>query len=153
MRRAALAIVATVAGLVLLLGFKTRAPAALTTPAAGAAQAPAPATTSAPPATPAPSRSASASTRTVTGDTYDTMYGPVQVRITLSGTRLVDVTPVQLPNSTGRDIEIDDYAVPQLRQEALQAQSANIDMISGASYTSDGYIRSLQSALDRARTS
>jgi uncharacterized protein with FMN-binding domain len=151
MRRAIAAIVTTAAGLVLLLSFKSHAgssgplaaliqPATTPTPTPSAATTPKTSTTK--PAAPA--------TRTVTGGTYDTRYGPVQVRVTLQGTKLVDVAALQLPQSNRRDIEIDNYAVPQLRQEALDAQSANIDSVSGATYTSAGYIRSLQSALDKA---
>jgi uncharacterized protein with FMN-binding domain len=73
----------------------------------------------------------------------------VQVRVTERGGRIVSVDPVQLPDSRGRDIEIDNFAVPQLIQETLSAQSARIDMVSGATFTSQGYIESLQSALDR----
>lgn len=161
MRRAALAIVSTVAGLVLLLGFKTHGTGA----AGGATVAQAPATTgttssgspsknppsTAPSAAPtgAASPSKPSSTQTVSGQTYDTQYGPVQVRITVTNGRLTDVAALQLPQGNGRDIEIDNYAVPQLRNEALGAQSAHIDMVSGATYTSDGYIKSLQSALDQ----
>lgn len=146
MRRIVFAIAATTAVLVLLLGFKTHGPTIATPPAAiaaGNSSATTPSTTS-------PDGTA-AGTRTVTGPAYDTRYGPVQVRVTVTNGRMTDVTPVQLPQDTARDIETDDYAVPQLRQEALSAQSANIDMISGATFTSDGYIRSLQSALDQAK--
>lgn len=106
-------------------------------------------------ATAAPSRgsgsTSSTGTRTITGDAFDTRYGAVQVRVVLRGTKIVDVVAVQLPDRERRDVEINSYAVPQLRQEALAAQSASIDTVSGASYTSDGYTQSLQSALDRAR--
>jgi uncharacterized protein with FMN-binding domain len=64
--------------------------------------------------------------------------------------KLADVTAVRTPDGNPRDRAIARYAVPQLRQEALAAQSAHIDSVSGASYTSDGYRRSLQSALDSA---
>jgi uncharacterized protein with FMN-binding domain len=74
----------------------------------------------------------------------------VQVTVTVTGGKLTDVSAVQLPQADRRDIEINNFAVPQLRQEALDAQSANIDSISGATFTSDGYIQSLQSALDQA---
>jgi uncharacterized protein with FMN-binding domain len=60
------------------------------------------------------------------------------------------VTALQLPNDRQRDLEIDDFAIPQLTQETLSAQSARIDAVSGAIYTSEGYIQSLQSALDKA---
>jgi uncharacterized protein with FMN-binding domain len=81
----------------------------------------------------------------------DTQYGPVQVQITLVGNRIANVNAIQLPSDRSRSIEISQYAAPILRQEALTAQSAQIDVVSGASYTSQGYADSLQSALDQAR--
>ena len=79
-----------------------------------------------------------------------TRYGPVQVRITIRSQRLVAVTPLVYPSSGGRDREISAFALPQLEREAIAAQSAQIDTVSGATFTSDGYRRSLQSALDAA---
>jgi uncharacterized protein with FMN-binding domain len=87
---------------------------------------------------------------TVNGTSAGTRYGPVQVRITVRGKRLVTVTAVTYPSSGGRDREISSFALPQLQQEAIAAQSAHIDTVSGATFTSDGYRRSLQSALDAA---
>ncbi|MET9889968.1 FMN-binding protein [Streptomyces sp. NPDC006465] len=92
----------------------------------------------------------STGTRTVTGDTVQTRWGPVQVRITLKNGRITEVTAVAYPSENPRDQEINSYAIPQLRREALAAQSAEIDSVSGATYTSDGYKQSLQSALDSA---
>jgi uncharacterized protein with FMN-binding domain len=71
--------------------------------------------------------------------------------VTLSGTRLVDVTALQLPNDRSRSVQISRYAAPILRQETIDAQGAQINTVSGASYTSDAYAQSLQSALDQAR--
>lgn len=87
---------------------------------------------------------------TVNGTSEGTRYGPVQVRVTIRGTRLVTVTAVVYPSSGGRDREISSFALPELEQEAIAAQSARIDTVSGATFTSDGYRRSLQSALDAA---
>ncbi|MFG3603841.1 FMN-binding protein [Micromonospora chersina] len=87
---------------------------------------------------------------TATGSVAQTRWGPVQVRITVSGGKITDVTAVQMPDGNHRDQEINDYAVPLLRQEALAAQSARIDTVSGATVTSDGYRESLQSAIDAA---
>jgi uncharacterized protein with FMN-binding domain len=84
------------------------------------------------------------------GSVQQTRYGPVQVRITVSGGKMTDVTVLQVPNSDRRDQQINGYAVPILRQSALNAQSAKIDSVSGATITSDAYRRSLQSALDKA---
>ena len=87
--------------------------------------------------------------RVVVGKAYDVGYGVVQVKVTLAGTRITDVTPMSLPEG-GRSGDISQYAAPQLRREALSAQSANVDSVSGASYTSAGYAQSLQSALDKS---
>jgi uncharacterized protein with FMN-binding domain len=108
---------------------------------------PAPAST-ATPARSSPSRAPS--TRRVSGDAVDTQYGVVQVRITLRGGRIVSIANLALPFDRNRSQEISSIAGPLLRSEALQAQSARIDVVSGATYTSDGYAQSLQSALDRA---
>ncbi len=96
------------------------------------------------------SSSAGGSATTVTGDTAQTQWGPVQVQITVASGKITDITPVQYPNGNGRDQEINSYALPVLAQEALAAQSANIDHVSGATVTSDGYVQSLQSAIDQA---
>ncbi|MFD2763225.1 FMN-binding protein [Micromonospora eburnea] len=87
---------------------------------------------------------------TATGSVAQTRWGPVQVKITVSGGRITDVRAVQVPDGNRRDREINDYAVPILGQEALAAQSARIDTVSGATVTSDGYRESLQSAIDAA---
>lgn len=79
-----------------------------------------------------------------------TRYGPVQVQLGVSGARIVSATAVEYPNGNGRDRQINSYAIPQLNSEVLAAQSAGIDTISGATFTSAGYLRSLQSAIDAA---
>jgi len=96
------------------------------------------------------SAGSSGSSGTVTGDTAQTQWGPVQVQITVAAGKITDVTAVQYPSGNGRDQEINSYALPVLAQEAVAAQSANIDHVSGATVTSDGYVQSLQSALDKA---
>ncbi len=88
-------------------------------------------------------------TQQVDGDVVSTRFGDVQVRIVESGGKIVDVQPLQLPFDRSRSLEISQYVAPILDSEALQAQSAQIDTISGATYTSYAYQRSLQSALDR----
>ncbi|MFF4016876.1 FMN-binding protein [Streptomyces sp. NPDC001843] len=158
LRRIVLASAATVSGMVLLLSLKPHESPGITVSASS----------------PAPSSSASASpggsggssgssgsngssgssgssstgTKTATGDTVQTRWGPVQVRITVKGGKLTEVTAVTYPTENPRDQEINSYAIPQLRREALAAQSADIDTVSGATYTSEGYRQSLQSALD-----
>ncbi|MFC4145928.1 FMN-binding protein [Micromonospora mangrovi] len=94
--------------------------------------------------------SGSTGSGTATGSVAQTRWGPVQVRITVSGGKITDVVAVQVPDGNHRDQEINDYAVPILRQEALAAQSARIDTVSGATVTSDGYQESLQAAIDAA---
>jgi hypothetical protein len=91
----------------------------------------------------------SSARRTVRGDAIDTRFGPVQVDVVLAGNELVDVVPVAVPDQDPRDRQINEYAVPLLRQEVLDAQSAKIDSVSGASFTSYGYAWSVQSVLDR----
>jgi uncharacterized protein with FMN-binding domain len=163
MRRITLWLVATVAIVVLLFSYHTSTDSA----AVGAdgpagvrsAQPPgvvaAPAPTSAAPSAASPSRSASGATstggvRTVNGSVAQTRWGPVQVQIKLNGTKITDITALIYPSGNGRDAQINAYALPQLRQEVLSAQSANIDAVSGATVTSGGYIQSLQAALDAA---
>jgi uncharacterized protein with FMN-binding domain len=87
---------------------------------------------------------------TATGDVAQTQWGPVQVELTVSAGKVTDVQVVQYPNGNPRDQEINSYALPVLIQETLDAQSADIDMVSGATVTSVGYQQSLQSALDQA---
>lgn len=141
MRRIVITTVSTVAGVVALLGLKPDTPDL--TSSAGA------------PATSSPGGSTSTSTagaapQTITGDAISTRFGPVQVEVTLTDGRITDVQVLQYPNSDRRDAEINGYALPLLVQASLDANSADIDMVSGATYTSNGYVRSLQSALDQA---
>ena len=91
-----------------------------------------------------------ATTTTVNGAPADTQYGPVQVQISIRGGRITRADAIDYPQGSSRDREINSYAIPRLDQETLDAQSANIDTVSGATYTSDGYRQSLQSALDAA---
>jgi uncharacterized protein with FMN-binding domain len=111
-------------------------------PTGGSGSTPPSPTTSATQPSAAPS-----ATGTYLGTPVDVGYGTVQVRVTLTGGRITDVQAVRLP-SGGRSSEIAAYAAPRLRREVLAAQSAHIDTVSGASFTSDGYARSVQSALD-----
>jgi uncharacterized protein with FMN-binding domain len=155
MLRAILAIAGTAAGLILLLSFKTHGTSATTTPpaaisgtsgASGAASAPGSDT----PGTSSPSSSSTATAKAVTGEAADTRYGPVQVKITVKNGKLVAVDAVAYPQNDPRDAQINAYAIPELDKEALAAGSARIDTVSGATYTSEGYVASLQSALDKA---
>jgi uncharacterized protein with FMN-binding domain len=100
------------------------------------------------PTTTAPTTSTQ--TRTLTGDAVDNEYGTVQVQVTLTGNQITGIVALQLPDSHRRSEEISQEAEPVLRQEALQAQNAQIDLVSGATFTSQSYAQSLQSALDQA---
>ncbi|MDX3236938.1 FMN-binding protein [Streptomyces sp. ME03-5709C] len=100
---------------------------------------------------PAPTGGHGAATGTFTGEPVGTPYGTVQVAATLRSGKITAVRVLQAPDENGRDRQIASYALPRLTQEALGAQSARIDAVSGASYTSQGYVQSLQSALDQAR--
>ena len=84
------------------------------------------------------------------GGVAHTEYGDVQVRITVVGSRITDVTALHLTDSSRHSVRISAQAAPVLRTEALDKQSARIDMVSGATYTSDAYRQSLQSAIDAA---
>jgi uncharacterized protein with FMN-binding domain len=98
--------------------------------------------------TPKPSNSATdPQSRTLVGDTVNTRYGPVQVQINVTGTTLDSVDILQAP--TGSNARFTNYAIPILIRETLKVQSANINSVSGASYTSQGYIQSLQSAFSK----
>jgi uncharacterized protein with FMN-binding domain len=98
----------------------------------------------------APNATGRAASGTVTGSVVDTRFGPVQVSITVSGGHVTDIVAIQLPNGDRRSSSISSRAEPVLRSQALQAQSAKIDGVSGATYTSDAYEQSLQAALDSA---
>ena len=181
MRRVALAIAGTVAGLVVLLTFKSHtgtsavsaAPAGTAGPGgtagtssragttngaggtapSGAASGTsgggsAPSGGSASPGT-APGQGDAAGARIITGNVANTIYGPVQIQAAVKAGKIIKVTILQQPSTTAHDLQIGAFAFPQLEAETLSAQSAKIDMVSGATYTSGGYIQSLQSAIDR----
>ena len=172
MRRVILAICATAVGLVLLLSFKSHTQSGPGTSPAAALGSPTPGSTGAagtdasgggagaasaaatPAASAAKSGTAKSGTaKTVTGAAWPTIYGPVQVRVTVTDGKITAVTATEYPAETPRDYQINSFAIPELNSEALAAGSAKIDSVSGATYTSGGYIGSLQSALDKAGTS
>ncbi|WP_369187463.1 FMN-binding protein [Streptomyces sp. R08] len=145
LRRIVLASAVTASGLVMLLALKPH-----TAPSIAVAPAPAASSSSGANSGTGSGGSTTTGTKTVTGETAQTRWGPVQVKITLTNGRITDVSAVQSPSDNPRDQEINSYALPELRREVLAAQSAKIDTVSGATYTSDGYRQSLQSALDSA---
>jgi uncharacterized protein with FMN-binding domain len=177
MKRVVLAALSTIAGLTMLLQFKTRPTAAsASSPTSGGATngtaggaagtttgsnstpstsssvgtGPTSGTAGTSPSTTASTSAAPSGTVTVTGTAAQTRYGPVQVQLTIVNGALTTVDAVQYPQDRPRDVQINSYAIPALDQEALAAKNSNIDMISGATYTSSGYISSLQSALNKA---
>jgi len=91
----------------------------------------------------------SSKARTATGSDVSFRYGDVQVKVTMSGTKLTDVQVVRLNVTDPHSDQIDQSAIPSLQQEAISAGSAKISAVSGASYTSAAYEQSLQSAIDR----
>jgi uncharacterized protein with FMN-binding domain len=165
-KRILLSITGTILGLIALLSFKSHGtamggPNALPSaglPGAGtSSSARQPTSTSGPPtpsgtATPARTKTTSPATRTVTvtGDPIQTQYGVVQVKITLAGSKITNAGFAQLTAYDDTSAQINSQAAPILLQQTLSAQSAQIDGVSGASYTSQGYQQSLQSALDKA---
>jgi uncharacterized protein with FMN-binding domain len=177
-RKAAWASLITVCGLVLLFSFKTpgaaslavangatgdqavvdsggtvaatAAPTAGATADIGTTDSSSSATTEATPAPSTTTTTAGYQDGTYTGSTITTRYGDVEVQVTISGGQITDVTALALPDRDNHSARISSQAEPILREEALTAQSANIDLLSGATYTSDGYERSLQAALDQA---
>jgi len=161
MRRAAAAIAITVIGMWLVLSFKSSptsrvtAVSGATTPSTSVPASPAD-TGGQPPAGPPPPGTGPSTTqpvtgpRTVNGDVVANPYGDVQVAVVLDGSRIVDVKALQLPYDRPQSQYISSQAAPLLHDEVLQAQSARIYVIGGATYTSDAYAQSLQSALDKA---
>ncbi|HEV3035984.1 MAG TPA: FMN-binding protein [Solirubrobacteraceae bacterium] len=91
--------------------------------------------------------SGSSTTKTYTGPVVENPYGPVQVEVAEEGGKIVDVKALQLPTEHALSQEISEHVAPMLRTEALQAQSAEINIVSGATYTSESFASSLQAAL------
>jgi uncharacterized protein with FMN-binding domain len=98
---------------------------------------------------PTASPSATVTTRTATGSAFEFRFGTVQVAVTLQGDDITEVQALQLPDGDRRSLAISQQVEPMLRESALAADSADIDVISGATYTSLAYAYSLQSALDQ----
>jgi uncharacterized protein with FMN-binding domain len=147
MRRAILAVTATVAGLAALLSFKTHTGSQQQI-ATGATE---PAGTTGTTGTAGQSSTAAVPPggRSVTGNVANTAYGPVQVQVVIDkSSKIVKVNILEQPQATEHDLQIGQFAFPKLISETLSSQSARIDSVSGATYTSGGYIKSLQSALD-----
>jgi uncharacterized protein with FMN-binding domain len=131
MRRSPIVLAATVAGTAGVLAFHPHSPA---TPTATASSTP---------------TATGAGSETATGDAIDTQYGPAQVRATVRDGKIVKIEALRLQGNDPRSVQISSSAEPILQQEALTSQSADVDAVSGATFTSASYTQSLQSALDK----
>jgi uncharacterized protein with FMN-binding domain len=153
MRRVILAVTGTIAGLVALLSFKSHAPiapVAVTSGTGGSSSSSSSSTATVPGEFPEGSMAGklTGGETAITGKVGNTVYGPVQVQLIVKSGKIVKVAILQQPANTIHDIQIGEFAFPRLIGETLTAQNAKIDAVSGASYTSAGYIASLQSAVD-----
>ena len=161
MRRITMIITSTIAAVVLLFSYRTSTNATAanspttddtTTPTSGST-----AGTTIPPSASSSSSGSSSSgsstlnSGTFTGDAVTTRWGVVQVQITVADGTITAAKALQYPNENGKDQQINAYAIPLLNSEVTQAQSAEIDAVSGATVTSNGYLQSLQSAIDAAQ--
>jgi uncharacterized protein with FMN-binding domain len=153
MRRVILAVTGTIAGLVALLSFKSHdptMPVAATSGTGGASSS----SSSSSSSTTVPGEFQSGAgalttgETTITGKVANTVYGPVQIELVVKSHKIVKVAVLEQPTNTIHDIQIGEFAFPKLISETLAAQDAKVDAVSGASYTSAGYISSLQSAVD-----
>ncbi len=152
MRRAPIVLAATAAGTAAVLGFHPHkaalpvaAAATKTTPSSGSSASSGSSSTS----SSATSKSSGSGTKTALGDAMQTRYGPAQVRVTVSNGKIVKIEAVQLQSGDQKSVAISGYAEPILQQSALSKQTAAVDAVSGATYTSYSYEGSLQSALDK----
>jgi uncharacterized protein with FMN-binding domain len=157
-KKAFIALVVTVAGVGWILGYRVT-PHLVGLASAGSGQPAAPASTgspgsgsggTAPSPTPTPTPNGSGVSGSFTGSDVPNRFGDVQVRVVVSNGHITDLQAVQLPSDRARSAYISQVAGPLLRTEVLQAQSARIDIISGATYTSESYAQSVESALQQA---
>jgi uncharacterized protein with FMN-binding domain len=159
MRRVILAVTGTIAGLVALLSFKSHVPSAPVAATAGGSGGTSASSSSAgggqtevvPGAFPQGSiaKNLPAGETAVDGKVASTAYGPVQIQLIEKNSKIVKVAVLVQPTNTLHDVQIGEFAFPKLISETLAAQNGKIDAVSGATYTSAGYIQSLQSALDK----
>src|SRR5450830_1905448 len=153
MKRIVIALLSTISGLVLLFSYPTSTNKSVTADAAlvaGTGTTTGAAATGAAAAPTAAAPAAAAKSGTFTGATAQTRWGPVQVQIVVANGKITSSQAVRYPTGNGNDAQINAYAIAQLNSEAVAANSAKIDMISGATVTSGGYLQSLQNAIDQA---
>jgi uncharacterized protein with FMN-binding domain len=154
MRRVILAVTGTIAGLVALLSFKAHVPTVpvAATSGTGGGSSSSSSSSSSSRTIPGEFQSVAgtltAGETTITGKVANTVYGPVQLELVVKSHKIVKVAVLEQPTNTIHDIQIGEFAFPKLISETLTAQNAKVDAVSGASYTSAGYIASLQSAVD-----
>lgn len=171
MKKIVIAIMSTISGLVMLFSYHTSTASEAatstdesdpgTTPATAGTTTTTPSATvpsakssaSAIPTTAASPGSSSGADGTYTGNAVETRWGTLQVAITVANGKVTSAEAVQYPNENPKDRQINAYAVPILNSEVVDAQSASIDAVSGATVTSGGYLESLQSAIDAAHLS
>jgi uncharacterized protein with FMN-binding domain len=160
MRRVILAVAGTVAGLVALLSFRSHVPTAPVAATAGGSGGTSSSSSSSsgggqtevvPGAFPQGSiaKNLPAGETAVDGKVASTAYGPVQIQLITKNSKIVKVAVLVQPTNTLHDVQIGEFAFPKLISETLAAQNGKVDAVSGATYTSAGYIQSLQSALDK----
>ena len=165
MRRVILAVTGTIAGLVALLSFKSHVPSVPVAATTGGSGGSSSSSTSSSPSSSSPggqtttvpgefpqgslASKLTAGETAVDGKPANTAYGPVQIQLIEQNSKIVKVAVLVQPANTLHDIQIGAFAFPKLISETLAAQNGKIDAVSGASYTSAGYIQSLQSALDK----
>jgi uncharacterized protein with FMN-binding domain len=148
-RRAPIVITATVAGTAGVLAFHAHAPTTIPATASTTSTTPSAASSPGTAASSGSSSGSSARSRTATGDAVPTQYGDAQVRVTVKQGKIVKVQALQLQGNDPRSLAISSSAEPVLQQEVLAKQSADVDAVSGATFTSASYMQSLQSALDK----
>ncbi|HJX99697.1 MAG TPA: FMN-binding protein [Streptosporangiaceae bacterium] len=151
MRRVILAVTGTIAGLVALLSFKAHVPTvpvAATSGTGGGSSTSSSSSRTIPGEFQSVAGTLTAGETTITGKVANTVYGPVQLELVVKSHKIVKVAVLEQPTNTIHDIQIGEFAFPKLISETLTAQNAKVDAVSGASYTSAGYIASLQSAVD-----
>jgi len=151
MRRAPIVIGATVAGTAGVLAFHAQAPAVPTATAAAVTTTSAATTRTTTTTSSSTSTSAGSSTvsGSATGTAIDTQYGAAQVRVTVQNGKIVKLEALQLQGNDPRSVQISGSAAPVLQQEVLAKQTAAVDAVSGATFTSASYMQSVQSALDK----
>jgi uncharacterized protein with FMN-binding domain len=157
MRRSPIVLSATLAGTAGILAFHAHAAATQAASTAATTATATPAATASPTTSSngsggsgsGSSGSSAGTSGTATGDAISTRWGDVQVRVTVKNGKITSIDALELTGNDPRSAQISAYAAPQLQQEALAAQTADIDAVSGATYTSAGYAQSLQSALDK----